>query len=161
MARIITRIHNLDGTLRLDLKPSTGFRRVTLTAPGGALWDVPTTSGPYVEGETQGPTPPRRPAYSRNEILRVFGDPAIADKSSPEYWMSVEDRVEELVANTTTAFLWLVCDGGYLWTYRSVGPATVDPTLAQQEDLVAHRRPVALRFKVQPNPTKVNPDEVP
>ena len=73
------------------------------------------------------------------------------------YWRSVEDRIEALVQQVTAPFLWVVRDGGYLWTYRSIGPATVDPSLAERDDLVARRRPVALRFKVQPNPTKAVP----
>jgi hypothetical protein len=160
MPQILTQIRALDGDLILDLNPSTGFRRVTLTAPGAALWEVPTETGAYVDGETQGPTPPRRPAYTRNEVLRVRGNPALAVDARP-YWLSVEDRIEELVAAVATPFLWVVCDGGYVWTYRSIGPGSVDPTMAEKEDLVAGRRPIALRFKVQPNPTKTNPDEEP
>ena len=158
MPTITTEIRNLDGTLRLALNPDTGYRRVSLTAPGGALWEVPTIESTYVEGAAQGPTPPRRPPYSRNEILRVFGDPTLWDElDDGPYWRSVEDRIEALVQQVTAPFLWVVRDGGYLWTYRSIGPATVDPSLAERDDLVARRRPVALRFKVQPNPTKAVP----
>lgn len=160
MPQIITEIRDLAGVLRLALDATTGFRRVTLTAPGGTLWDVPTESSVYVDGATQGPTPPRRPEYSRNEVLRVRGADGL-DRDTRAYWLSVEDRIEALAAHTATPFLWVVCDGGYVWTYRSIGPATVDPSMAERDDLVAGRRPVALRFKVQPNPTKVNPDEEP
>lgn len=154
--RIITRIHAPDGgALVRDLNPSTGYRRVTLTAAGGSNWAFGILDSRYVEGAAVD-GPPRRTHRSRREVLHVFGDAALAGEEDA-YWMSLEDRIEQLVQDTSSTFLWAIRDGGYLWTYRSVGPANVQP-VSSEHDVNLRFRPVTLDFVVQPDPTKVDPN---
>lgn len=153
--RIITRIHNLNGTLRLDLTPAAGYRRVTLTAAGGASWGFGLVDSRYVEGAAVD-GPPRRVHRTRQEVLHVHGDQALLPDEDA-YWMSLEDRIEQVVQDTATSFLWAIRDGGYLWTYRSVGPANVDP-VSTKNDINLKYRPVTLGFVVQPDPTRVDPN---
>lgn len=153
-ARILTQVLDLAGDLVLDLNPATGYRRVTLTAPGGQAWKFETEESPYVDGGTVRSTF-SRPMGDRNELVRIHGDEAL--KATPDaYWMQVEDRLEALAAAVSQPFLWRIRDAGYVWTYRSIGPASVTP-LGSKEDLVAFRRPAQMKFLVQPNPTKVAP----
>lgn len=153
-ARILTQVLDLAGDLVLDLNPATGYRRITLTAPGGRDWKFDTDEGPYVDGAQVTSPYSRRPG-DRNELVRIFGDEAL--KATPDaYWMQVEDRLEALADAVAQPFQWRIRDAGYVWTYRSIGPASVTP-LGSREDLVAFRRPAQMKFLVQPNPTKAAP----
>lgn len=153
--RVITRIHALNGDLVRDLNPGTGYRRVTLTAAGGATWGFDVIDSRYVEGATVDRTP-LRVHKSRQEVLHVFGDKSLLPDQDA-YWMSLEDRVQQLVTDTAQQFLWAIRDGGYLWTYRSIGPANVEP-VSSENDINLQYRPVTLGFLVQPNPTHVDPN---
>lgn len=154
MTTLITRILNpTDNALRLDLNPATGWRRVSTTMPGRVTRRFGTITSRYFDSEfVDGPA--TKAPIAHTEQLRVHGDLAAA--SQDEYDVSLTDRYEALVSATSSTFLWVVSRGGYLWTYRSIGPASdVDPTQTDASDLVIGETPVVLTFKVHPNPTKV------
>lgn len=147
-----TEVRDLTAALVLDIKPANGYERLTTTGPVGVGWRFGTIVSRYVEGEIVD-GPPTRGALVFNERIKVLGDEAAADVTA--YWESVEDRLEALITATSTTFLWTLSLGGYLWTYRSIGPANVD---ASETDDYMRRggwRMATLSFRVQPNPTKV------
>jgi hypothetical protein len=152
MQPVITRIHDLAGDLVLDLSPANGYRRVLVTPPGAVLQRTNDTSSAYVDGDTE-VTPATRSSLKFAEQIKVRGTPGL---TGDEWDRSVYDRIQAIIdAAATTRFLWVVSTGGYLWTYRTVHPASVDPTVTRREDLVARQQRVLLTFTGQPNPTRV------
>lgn len=154
---VVTRISDLDGTLRLELAPPR-FRRRLVDAAAGTTYSENHTSSAYIGGASE-VTPGVPQALKRNEQIRVSGDPALAADEGA-YWRDVEDNIVLLEQACSSRFLWTISTGGYLWTYRTVGPASTDASVVSKEDLAVGRRIVILQFTVQPDPVRVNPEEL-
>lgn len=150
----VAQVRDLSGDLILDLSHEAGYRHASLAGTGGALWDVPTETSAYVDGETQGPTPPRRITLRRVERILVSGNRSLTGDA---YWRSVEDKLDLIEAAVSQTFLWTVGLGGYVWTYRTVGPANLDASEFSPDAYATGERVVILSFTVQPNPTKAVP----
>ena len=144
-------VRDLAGDLVLDLTPDDGYDWLGRTGTGGAVWRRNETESPYVDGATE-VTQAVLAAQRRIERFRVGGDESL---TGDDYWVSVEDRLDALEQAVSRRFLWVVSLGGYVWTYRTIGPADLDAADVQRLDGYAGRRMVALSFTVQPNPTKV------
>lgn len=141
---LTTRVHDLAGSLVLDLAPAGGYRRREL-ASRGVVWDKLETSSPFVDGDFEDHF--RKTSPTRTEVIRVDGPS----------WPVIEERTDALEAAVTAgAFLWVIGKDGVLRTWRSTGPSDVDASFTRS-DLVALRRFVILTFKVAPNPTVTTP----
>lgn len=152
---LITRIHDLTGTLVLDLSEDAGWGRQTITGSGSVAWRYDTIPSRYFHGELVN-GPPVMTSVGRAEQLWVRGDESLLPGDERAFWESTEDRIDALIAAVSQQFLWVVSHGGHLWTYRTVGPADVDAGNVTRNDLHHYpRRSVVLSFRVQPNPSKV------
>lgn len=150
---LVAQVRNLSGDIVLSLTPAAGYRWLGLTGTAGRTHRRNETDGPYVEGTAE-VTPAVVASLRRVETIKVTGDPSLTGDA---YWRSVEDRLDDLEQATSAQFLWSITTGGYLWTYRTVGPADVDASRLEQDDFFVGQRVAVLSFTVQPNPTKVAP----
>lgn len=150
----IARIHDLNGDLVLDLSDANGYGASSLAGTAGTTYRDNLTEGPYVEGSAE-VTPAVRSSLRRVEKVVVLGTPGLTGDA---YWRSVEDRIVALEAAVAQQFLYTVSLGGYLWTYRSVGPANTEASdFDHRRAYALGQRDVLMSFTVQPNPTKVAP----
>lgn len=146
---LITRIHNLDGTLRLNVA-EPAYRRHDTTGYGGTIWRRNIEeNGPYVGGSHE-ITPAVPAATRRVERISVRGTKGLPEA---DYWEQIDERILALDEAFSSSFLWAIATGGKLWTYRSIGPADVDATQLPNEDLIVGRRVVVVTFDVQPSPS--------
>jgi hypothetical protein len=144
---LVTRIHDLDGALVLNLNPAGGYRRETVGGHG-VKWNRRTTSSLVVDGRFRG-NAWTKDAQERTEVIKVLG----------VTWLQVEQRTAALeAAACEDDFLWVVGDGGVERTYLSVGPADSDSSFTR-EDRALNRRFVILSFLAQPNETVTFPEE--
>lgn len=149
----VAQVRDLTGTLVLDLSHAAGYRHASLVGTGGVLWRENLTDGPYVEGSAE-VTPAVRSSLRRVERLLVSGNRSLTGDA---YWRTVEDKLDLLETAVSQQFLWTVSVGGYLWTYRTAGPANLDASQFSPDAYGTGERIVILDFTVQPNPTKVAP----
>ena len=138
---LVTRIHDLEGTLVLNLTPGNGYRRETLDG-FGTKWRRRYATSPVVDGQFRGKSW-AKDAVERTEVIKVTGSD----------WVEVEQRTLALeAAACEDDFLWVVGNAGAERTYLTVGPADSDSSFTR-EDMFLNRRFVTLTFLTQPNPT--------
>jgi hypothetical protein len=137
---LITRVHDLSGSLILDLNASNGYSRDKdgFSLPGVA-WRRTVVTSPVVDGEFESQR--TKGAGKANLILRVKGST----------WLEVEQRVNALEEAVSEPFLLVAGLGATLYTFRA-RPADVDASFTIA-DIVNLSRIVSLEIPVQPNPT--------
>lgn len=137
---LLTRAHDLTGTLLLDLNGGGGYERKSYSPPRFEWRRNPITS-PVVDG-----------SFGRQRT-RGPGTAGLTLQVRGASWLEIEQRVAALEAALDDDWLFVVGHEGVDRTYRAQ-PPNIDASYSMSDFKNLHRL-VVLDFECQPNPSIV------